>query len=100
MFVLFDERIAFAELFDDEFAISKQLDFVLRQTIPKHILVDSKNLFDIISKESRTSEKRIMLDTYVSREACKAQEISNLGFVRSLDSKAAGLTEYKVQKAL
>ena len=60
--VLYAEAIAFADLFNDELAIRKQLKSVLRHPTPVHILTDSKSMFDIISKGSRTSEKRIMLD--------------------------------------
>ena len=47
--------ISFADLFDDELAIRKQLEFVLRQPIPIHILTDSKSLFEIVSKPGLTS---------------------------------------------
>ena len=65
-----------------------------------HLLMDSKFLFDIISKGSRTSEKRIMLDIHSALEAYQTQEISNIGFVRSCDNLADGLTKKKMQKAL
>ena len=44
---------------------------------------DSKILFDIISKGSRTNEKRIMLDIYAARKAYKELEISNNGFLET-----------------
>ena len=69
--ILSAEVIAFADLFDDAFAIRKQLEFVLRQSIPVHILTDVKSLFNIISRGSRTSEKRNMLDTYAVRPHIK-----------------------------
>ena len=53
--VLFAEVIAFADLFDDAPTIRNQLVFVLRKQIPVHILTDSKSMFDIRSKGSRTS---------------------------------------------
>ena len=98
--VLFAEVIAFANLFDDALTIRKQLEFVLRQLIQVRILTDSKNLFDIISKGGRTSEKRIMLDIYADRKAYKVQEIRNIGFVGSSQNLANGLTKAKVQETL
>ena len=58
--VLSAEVVAFADLFDDSFAIRDQIEQALGQPVPMHLLTDSKSLFDIVSKGSRTSEKRIM----------------------------------------
>jgi len=55
--VLSAEVIAFADLFDDAFAIRSQVEEALRRGVAPHLLTDSKSLFDIISKGSRTSEK-------------------------------------------
>ena len=41
-----------------------------------------------------------MLDIYAARQAYEAQEISNIGFVRSSHNLADGLTKYKIQAAL
>ena len=76
------------------------MEFDLRQTIPVHILTDSKSMIDIISKGSRTSEKGVMLDVYAAQQAHKAKEISTIGFVRSSHKLADGLTKPKVQAAL
>ena len=72
-FALSAEVIAFGDFFDDELSILNQLEFILRQPIPVHILTDSQNLFSDISKRIRASEKRILLDTYAARQANKAQ---------------------------
>ena len=73
--VLSAEVSAFADLTDDALAIRKQLEFILIQPVPVHILTDSKSLSDIISKKSRTYEKRIMLNIYAARQAYKAKGI-------------------------
>ena len=57
-------------------------------------------MFDIISKGSLTSEKRIFLDIYAARQVYEAQEISNIVLVRSSHNLADGLTKPKVQAAL
>ena len=80
--------IAFADLIDDALAIRKQLEWVLRQPIPVHILMDSKSLFDIITKRGRKSKKQIMLDINVALQAYNAKETKNKGFVRSSHSLA------------
>ena len=99
-FRAFREVIAFAYLFDDAVAVRKQLEFILRQPILVHILTDSKIILDIISKVFRTSEKRVMFNRYAPRKANKAQEIRNIGFVRSSYKLADVLTKPKVKAAL
>ena len=98
--VLSAEVIAFADLFDDAFALRSQIEHALGLSVPIHMLTDSKSLFDIISKGSRTNEKRIMLDTHATRSAYQMKEFSNIGFVRSSDNVADGLTKPKVQMAI
>ncbi len=65
-----------------------------------HLLTDSKSLFEIISKGSRTSEKRVMLDLHPVREAYQEEKISNIGFVRSSENFADGLTKSVMQGSL
>ncbi len=77
--VLSAEVIAFADLFDEAFSIRSQMEQATSRAVPMHLLTDSKSLFDIISKGSRTNEKRIMLDTHAARHAYQNQEISNIG---------------------
>ena len=76
--VLASEVIAFADLFDEAFTLSSQLEQALKRHMPIHLLTDSKSLFDIISKSSRTSEKRLILDRNATRQAYKAEQISNI----------------------
>ena len=80
--------------------LKSQIEHALQQSVPVHLLTDSKLLFDIISKGSRTGEKRVMLDVHDTREGNKAKEISNIVFVRSSENLADGLTKEKVQKSL
>ena len=94
------EAIAFADLFDDAIALRSQLEHAPRRSVPMHLLTDSKSLFNTISKGTRTSEKRIMLDIHAAREGYKKREISNIGFVRSSANLADGLTKEKMQKDL
>ena len=85
--------IAFADAFDDVLAIRKQPEFFLRVPIPVYKLKDSKSLFDIISKGSRTSEKKNMLGIHAARQAYKSQEVINIGFVRRSHNLVDGLTK-------
>ena len=68
--------------------------------IPVNLFTDSKTLFDIISKGTRISEKRLMLDISCAREGFKNHEISNIGFIRSSFKLADGLTKKMSQESL
>ena len=57
-------------------------------------------MFDVISKVSRTSEKRIILDMHAVWQAYQAHEILNIGSIRSEDNIADGLTKSKKKAAL
>ena len=96
--VLAAEVVAFADLFDDAYALRSQVEQATGCEVPMHLMTDSKSLFDIISKVSRTSEKRVMLDIHSARKAYQAHEISNIGFVRSCDNLADGLTKAKKKR--
>ena len=72
----------------------------IANSVQLHQLTDSKSLFDIISKGSRTNEKRLMLDVYAARQVYKEQDISNIGFVRSNHYITDGLTKIMNQESL
>ena len=92
--------ISFADLADDALALRSQLEEITKRAVPMLLLTNSKPLFEIISKGSRTSEKRIMLDILAARESHKLKEISNIGFVRSSSNLADVLTKGNMQEAL
>ena len=94
------EVIAFSDMFDTAIAVSKELSVVMNQRVPVQLLTDSKSLFDVISKGSRTSEKRTMLDIAAAREGFRDKLISDIGFVRSSMNLADGLTKSMNQARL
>ncbi len=98
--VLSAEVIAFSDVFDVGIALTAQLSAILRRRVPLILLTDSKSLFDVISKGSRTSESRTLLDIAAAREGYRRREISNIGFVRSDQNLADGLTKTMTQAAL
>ncbi len=92
--------MAFADLLDDEFTIWSKIVHALGRAIPVHLLTDTKSLFEIISKGTRTSEKRIILDIHAAREAYQTRKIPNISFVRSNEKITDVLTKSKIQKSL
>ena len=80
--VLPAELIAFADLFDDASALLDQLEQALRRGLAMDLLADSKSLFNIISKGSRTSEKQITVVIHATRQAYTMKQISTLRTVK------------------
>lgn len=97
--VFMAELIAFCDMFDASFTLSEELRcFVPVFPIPVNLYTNSKTLFDI--RGSRTSEKRFMLDIACDREVFKKNEISHIGFIRSSDNIAGGITKPMTQQFL
>ena len=66
---------------------------ILKQNIPLKILIYSKSQFDVITKSSQMSEKRLMIDIAVAREAYRNTEICDIGHIRTLNNPAHDLTK-------
>ena len=92
--------IAFSDLFDVAATLADEASLLIGTKVPVQLLTDSKSLFDVISKGSRTSEERMMLDIAAAREGFKNRVISDIGFVRSSYNIADGLTKSMQQRAL
>ena len=94
------EVIAFSDLFDVAVTLAAELKSLLLQPVSVQLFTDSKSLFDVFSKGSRTSEKRMMLDIAAAREGFREKVISDIGFVRKSDNVADGLTKAMSQAVL
>ncbi len=81
--VLGGEVYAFADAFDRAYIIKREFQNMLGKSIPLTMFTDSKSLFDVITKCSITTEKRLMIDIKSVREAYDRQEGSDVGFLRS-----------------
>ena len=94
------EVIAFSDLFDVSAVLAAELQALAGVKVPVQLLTYSKSLFDVISKGSRTSEKRMMLDIAAAREGFRDKVISDIGFVRSASNIADGLTKPMQQRSM
>lgn len=88
-------------MFDAALALMTELRSLLpTSTVSVSLLIDNKSLFDIFSKGSGTSERRLILDITCAREAFQRQDISYVGFIRSSKSLADGLARRMQQSKL
>lgn len=87
------EVLAFADGFDYAYLLRRDLQHILDQPLPLAMLTDSERLFKTIAKSTTTTEKLLMIDIQAAREAYGKQEISDVGWIRSEDNPADGLTK-------
>lgn len=89
------EVMAFADGFDMAFAIRHDLQLMLSQSINILMFTDSLSLFDVLTKATVTTEKRLMIDLKTVKDSYKCQEIENICHVRSEFNPADALTKVK-----
>lgn len=94
------EMIAYSDLFDVAATLSTELSRVLSKRISVQLVTGSKSLFDVISKGSKTSEKRTMLDIAATKEVFHDLVILDIGFIRSNKKIPDGLTKPMSQALL
>ena len=94
------EVIAFTDLFDVASVLAAELQALTEVKVPVQLLTDSKRLFDAILKESRTCEKRMMLDIAAARKGFRDKVISDIGVVRIASNIADGLKKPMQQRSL
>ncbi len=87
------EVIEFTDLFDRGSTLAAEFSTIYGRRIPVQLFTDSKSLFDVIFKGSRTSEKRMILDIAAAREEFRDKVISYIGLVCSSSNLAEGLTK-------
>lgn len=92
--------IDFNDLLGAAITLAKELSAMTAGTVPAQLLTESKSLFGVISKRSRTLEKRLLLDNGAAREGVKDKVISDIGFVRSTQNVADKLTKSMSQGLL
>ena len=91
---------AFSDGFDAAYMIRHDLQVLFHRNIPLKMFTDSKQLFDVITKSSSTTERRLMIDVAAVREAYHSFEISEVGLVRGSTNMADAFTNPSANKAL
>lgn len=94
------EVLAFADRFDYAFLLKHDLQRIIGDDLPLAMRTDSESLFKTIVKSTTTTDKRLMIDIQAARESYGKQEISDIGWIRSEDNPADGLTKPTPCRAL
>ena len=78
------DLMAFSDMLDAAYTMAAELREMLPiKRIPVKLCTDNRSLFDVISKETRMSEKRLMIDIAAACEGFQKHEINDIGFVLS-----------------
>jgi hypothetical protein len=87
------EALAFVAGVDFALLLKADLQELLGKAVPMLVLTDSEPLFNIITRERLTTEKRLMIDLAAIRESYRNLEISNIGLIASEFNIADALTK-------
>lgn len=91
--IMAGEVYAFADAFDAVYIFKHDLERIYRQHLPPIVLTDSKQVFDVVTRASHTTEKRLMINVAAPRKAYRRNEISIAGLLKSEHNVADGLTK-------
>lgn len=94
------ETLAFANGLDFGLAVKHDLDNILNKNIPVRLFTDCKSLFDVITKNTVTTEKRLMVDIQAIREAYAKFDIHDVAWIKSEYNPADSLTKIKENQVL
>lgn len=98
--VLGSEVMEFADKFDTANILRQQLQIMTRSYIPLAMITHSFSLFDILTKASSTTEKRLMTDLETVQRSFNKMEIQDVAYIRSEYGIADALTKVVKQNIL
>lgn len=87
------ELYAFTDAFDAVATIAIDLSHAFRRKIPVRMFTDSKQVFDVITRGKRPTEKRLAIDVIAAREAYHNFEIDRVGLIRGENNPADALSK-------
>jgi hypothetical protein len=94
------EALVFSDAFDHASILKNDLQRILGREVPLLMLTDSKLLFDVITGNKYTTEKRLMADIASIWDAYKDRTISNIALIRSEHNAADAMPKIAQNAAL
>lgn len=73
------ELYVFIYAFDVSFVLRNDLDLVLSESILHIVMIDSHTVFQVIAKNTLTTEKCLIIDVRAAREAYEARQLLSFG---------------------
>jgi hypothetical protein len=94
------ETLAFVDGFDNAYLLRHELERMLGQPIPLIMFTDSQALFNVLTRNKTTTERRLMVDVAAAMQAYHSNKFSNVGLITSYHNPADGLTKVGCNPAL
>jgi hypothetical protein len=85
--------MAFADGIDMAIMLKHDIERMIDRNVPIHAFTDSLSLFDVITRSTSTTEKRLMIDVTAAKEAYHEGTIDIIGFVRTTFNPADAFTK-------
>lgn len=90
----------FGNAFHSAHMIRQYLESLIEKPIPLSMRTDSKNSFNVITRSTNTSAKRLLMDIYAVGEAYEKEEISDFELVRTMNNSDDASTKTEKCSAL
>lgn len=87
------EIMAFSTGFDTGFSIKHDLETMTRRRFPLYMLTDSKGHFDMVTRNSYSTELRLMIDMAAIRESYGRREMEEIAHIGGSNNPADEMTE-------
>ena len=98
--VLAAELYALAIGYDNGVSIKPTMTNILGRNVALVLYTDSRSLYDALTTLNPTTEKRLLIDLAVVRQAYERREISEVCWIPTEQNPADGLTKEKPNRAL
>jgi hypothetical protein len=84
--------------FDNALLVSEMVSEILGRKVRTDAIIDSKTVFDTVTRLSNTLEKRLRIDAYALQESHRNGELTALLWIPSAQNVADALTKENWQK--
>ena len=91
--VLAAELHAFVLAFDYAYVLKDMITEIIGRELDLIAYIDSKTLFDVVAKDSNTTEKRLQIDIHALRENYSNKELKSLNWIPGIMNPANSLTK-------
>nr|AHF58602.1 polyprotein [Chondrus crispus] len=87
------EIMGFSFAFDAAFIIKHDLEEITTRTFPLKMMTDSRALFDMVTRNSYSTERRLMIDMAAIRQSYQRREIDGIAHIPGPTNPADAMTK-------
>lgn len=75
--------MTFTDAFDVAYITDKDMESTTKMNIPLKMMTDSRYMFDVLTKASCCTEKRLMIYFHTVKDAYQSFKVNYVEFIRS-----------------